>query len=93
MTVDARPVERDIIPSGALCIQYTASNRKKGTYYIWKRSSTKFQGEECWYWYALGYGGEEYTAYEATKAARNWITNGVASLSRSKTIGNYNPFV
>ena len=73
------------IPNDALPIKYRASNGKSGTYYLWKRVN-RVHGEkiEQWYWWALGNGGIEDCAPDATAAARDWITNSTRAFDKDK---------
>lgn len=65
------------VPRDALCIDFTADNQKRGTYYVWKKL---LRGDVQWFWSALGEDGVEDTAFEATQSARNWIRDGQATM-------------
>ena len=73
------------IPPDAMSISFQASNGRKGNYYLWKRMEGPWGNKvEVWYWYSLGNSGREDSASEATQAAKNWITNGIRGIARSR---------
>jgi hypothetical protein len=55
------------VPAGASQVPFTASNGKKGWYWVWKKR------EGCWYWQTLSNNGQEQDEWAAREAARRWI--------------------
>ncbi len=60
------------IPNNAKKITYSASNTKKGEFFVWPAGKK-------WHWQALGNCGEEDSEVAAGQAAREWIANGIHS--------------
>lgn len=53
-------------PKDAIRTEYTATNRKTGAYFVWRRGHQYF-------WVALGNGGVERSEEAAKAAAKRWI--------------------
>lgn len=67
-------------PSIALVFWFVADNGRKGEYTLWYReenvrSNKGIERKRVWYWQALGTGGTEGCAEDATEAARFYIRN------------------
>ena len=77
----------DGVPVDALAIRYSCKGHST-RYFLWKRLETVGVTEDGdnikewkWYWHALGGSGKEDCAQDATYAARQYIANGIKSLS------------
>ena len=77
----------DGVPVDALAIRYSCKGHS-ARYFLWKRLETVGVTEDgdnikewMWYWQALGGSGKEESAQDATFAARQYIANGIKSLS------------